>query len=63
MNSNSLKTLSKLKRLLRPDEFTLEKSVREQPSDPLAREYLYGAYQQKAVLLATALDRSTLEEK
>jgi hypothetical protein len=40
-----------------------EKSVREQPSDPLAREYLYGAYQQKAVLLATALDRSTLEEK
>jgi hypothetical protein len=40
-----------------------EKSVREQPSDPIAREYLYGAYQQKAVLLATALDRSTLEEK
>jgi hypothetical protein len=40
-----------------------EKSVREQPGDPLAREYLYGAYQQKAVLLATALDRSTLEEK
>lgn len=40
-----------------------EKSVREQPSDPMAREYLYGAYQQKAVLLATAMDRSTLEEK
>jgi hypothetical protein len=40
-----------------------EKSVREQPSDPIAREYLYGAYQQKAVLLATAMDRSTLEEK
>jgi hypothetical protein len=40
-----------------------EKSVREQPGDPIAREYLYGAYQQKAVLLATAMDRSTLEEK
>lgn len=40
-----------------------EKSVREQPSDPMAREYLYGAYEQKAVLLATAMDRSTLEEK
>jgi len=40
-----------------------EKSVRDQPSDPVARGYLYGAYQQKAVLLATAMDRSTLEEK
>jgi hypothetical protein len=27
----------------------------------MAREYLYGAYQQKAVLLATAMDHSTLE--
>jgi hypothetical protein len=40
-----------------------EKSVREKPDDPLAREYLYGAYQQKAVLLATAMDRSTLEDR
>ena len=40
-----------------------EKSVRDQPGDPVAREYLYGAYQQKAVLLATAMDRSTLEGK
>jgi hypothetical protein len=40
-----------------------EKSVRDQPGDPVARDYLYGAYQQKAVLLATAMDRSTLEEK
>ena len=40
-----------------------EKSVREQPDDPMAREYLYGAYQQKAVLLATAMDRSTLEDR
>jgi hypothetical protein len=40
-----------------------EKSVREKPDDPMAREYLYGAYQQKAVLLATAMDRSTLEDR
>jgi hypothetical protein len=38
-----------------------EKSVREQPDDEMARDYLYGAYQQKAVLLATASDRSALE--
>jgi hypothetical protein len=37
-----------------------EKSVREQPDDPMARDYLYGAYEQKAVLLATATDRSAL---
>ena len=40
-----------------------EKSVREHPGDPLAREYLYGAYQQKADLLAVAMDRSTMEMK
>jgi hypothetical protein len=39
-----------------------EKSVREQPDNPVARDYLYGAYQQKAVLLATATDR-TLEDR
>lgn len=38
-----------------------EKSMREQPDNPAVRQYLYGAYQQKAVLLATAIDRSTLE--
>ena len=38
-----------------------EKSVREQPNNQMARDYLYGAYQQKAVLLATAMDHSTLE--
>jgi len=38
-----------------------EKSVREQPDDPMARDYLYGAYEQKAVLLAAATDRSALE--
>jgi len=40
-----------------------ERSVREQPDDPIVRDYLYGAYQQKAVLLATAMDRSTLEDR
>jgi hypothetical protein len=27
----------------------------------MTRDYLYGAYQQKAVLLATAMDRSASE--
>ena len=35
-----------------------EKSVHEEPDNELAREYLYGAYQQKAELLATAMNRS-----
>jgi hypothetical protein len=35
-----------------------EKSVREQPDNEMAREYLYGAYEQKAELLATAMDHS-----
>ena len=35
-----------------------EKSVREQPDNQMAREYLYGAYQQKAELLAAATSRS-----
>lgn len=35
-----------------------EKSVREQPDNQMAKEYLYGAYQQKAELLATATSRS-----
>jgi hypothetical protein len=40
-----------------------EKKVRENPEDQLAREYLYGAYQQKADLLAVAMDRSASEAK
>jgi len=36
-----------------------EKNVREQPENEMAREYLYGAYEQKAELLAAAMDRST----
>jgi len=39
-----------------------EQSVREQPDDPMARDYLYGAYEQKAVLLAAATDRSSALE-
>jgi len=34
-----------------------EKKVRENPYDPLAREYLYGAYQQKADLLSQLSER------
>lgn len=38
-----------------------EKSVREEPDNPMAREYLYGAYQQKAEILDTAMIRSVGE--
>ena len=34
-----------------------EKNMQEDPGDELARDYLYGAYQQKADLLATMSDR------
>ena len=34
-----------------------EKTVREQPNNETAREYLYDAYQQKATLLATTMER------
>ncbi len=34
-----------------------EKNVQEDPGDEMARDYLYGAYQQKADLLATMSDR------
>lgn len=37
-----------------------EKSVREQPDNPMARDYLYGAYQQKAELLAAATSHSMI---
>jgi hypothetical protein len=35
-----------------------EKAVREQPKDETARQYLYGAYQQKSRLLAAATEHS-----
>lgn len=34
-----------------------EKTVREEPKNQIAREYLYGAYQQKAELLASMTER------
>lgn len=37
-----------------------EKSVREEPQNQLAREYLFGAYQQKADLLAAMMDRGAV---
>ncbi|MBI1750168.1 MAG: hypothetical protein HYR59_05835 [Acidobacteria bacterium] len=36
-----------------------EKTVREEPHNQMAREYLYSAYQQKADLLATMTERGT----
>ena len=36
-----------------------EKTVREEPRNQMAREYLYSAYQQKADLLASMTDRGT----
>ncbi len=39
-----------------------EKSVREEPQNELAREYLYGAYQQKAELLSAMMERGTAGE-
>lgn len=39
-----------------------EKMVREDPQNELAREYLYGAYQQKAELLAAITERGALGE-
>jgi hypothetical protein len=35
-----------------------EKTVRQNPRDEAAREYLFGAYQQKSELLATVMDHS-----
>jgi hypothetical protein len=37
-----------------------EKSVQEEPHNQMAREYLYGAYQQKAELLAMMADRDSV---
>src|SRR5262249_48269859 len=37
-----------------------EKSVREEPQNQMAREYLYAAYQQKADLLALMADRDAV---
>jgi hypothetical protein len=39
-----------------------EKAVREEPQDETARQYLYGAYQQKSELLAAAMAHSRTGE-
>jgi hypothetical protein len=39
-----------------------EKAVREEPQNQDARQYLYGAYQQKAELLAVAMDHTRTGE-
>jgi len=39
-----------------------ERMVREDPANELARQYLYGAYQQKAELVAAILERGALGE-
>jgi hypothetical protein len=39
-----------------------EKAVREEPQNEDARQYLYGAYQQKAELLAVAMDHTRTGE-
>jgi hypothetical protein len=45
--------------LLQVDEFIADcrRHLQEEPSDELAREYLSNAYQQKAELLSTMIDR------
>ncbi len=40
-----------------------EKTVREEPRNEMAREYLYGAYQQKAELLSAMMDRDAAGER
>jgi hypothetical protein len=39
-----------------------QKAVREEPQDETARQYLYGAYQQKSQLLAAAMAHSRIGE-
>jgi hypothetical protein len=41
---------------------TCEKSVQEEPQNEDARDYLYGAYQQKAELLATMSERGVMAQ-
>jgi len=54
MNSDPVVTASLQKNLAIVDNYIAlcEKSVQEEPENEIARDYLYGAYQQKADLLA-----------
>ena len=58
-NADPVVTASLQKNLAIVDNYIAlcEKSVREDPQDEAARDYLYGAYQQKADLLAQMSDR------
>jgi hypothetical protein len=58
-NSNPVVTASLHQNLAIVDNYiTLcEKSVREEPENEMARDYLYGAYEQKADLLAQIAER------
>ena len=40
-----------------------EKTMREEPQNEIAREYLYGAYQQKAELLASITERGEIGDE
>lgn len=40
-----------------------EKTMREEPQNEIAREYLYGAYQQKAELLASMTERGEIGDE
>jgi hypothetical protein len=59
MNSDPVVTASLQKNLAIVDNYIAlcEKSVQEEPENEIARDYLYGAYQQKADLLAQMTER------
>ncbi|HUO35459.1 MAG TPA: anti-sigma factor [Candidatus Acidoferrum sp.] len=62
--SNSPVTASLQKNLAVVDNYIVlcEKSVRDDPQDEVAREYLFDAYQQKADLLAVMSERGDYEQ-
>lgn len=59
LSGNSVVTASLHENLAIVDNYIAlcEKSVREEPQNEVARDYLYGAYQQKADLLAQITER------
>jgi hypothetical protein len=59
MNADPVVTASLQKNLAIVDNYIAlcEKSVQEEPENEVARDYLYGAYQQKADLLARMTER------
>jgi hypothetical protein len=63
-DSNPIVTASLHKNLAIVDNYIslCEKSVNEEPQNEIARDYLYGAYQQKADLLAQMSERGELSQ-